>query len=145
MIVTCRSRSRHEDTWWIEDGGSRHLFLWATTGLCMSDKESQGPPPWAPGEGGALIIELDNDGSPLTLCTFRRRRGEDRSGIWNILTVCELRGIDYLESLSGEIRGDGSFDFYFVPDDGSRAALIAFVEATDPRLHFEEDDSWVFE
>jgi len=110
----------------------------------MSDNESQGPPPWAPGEGGALIIELDNDGTPLTLCTFRRRRGEDRSDIWNIITVCDLRGIDPLgRTLSGEIQSDGGFEFHVEPDDSSRAALIAFVEATDPRLHFEKRD-WVF-
>ena len=105
----------------------------------------------APGEGGALIIELDNDGTPLTLCAFRRRRGADRSDIWHIADVCELRGIDPLEPLLfGEIQGDGSFNFYGVPDHSSRPALIAFVEATDPRLHFEEDDPydldrWVFE
>ena len=64
--------------------------------------------------------------------------------------MCELRGIDPLEPLFGEIQGDGSFNFCNVPDESSRLALIAFVEATDPRLHFEEHDpddvdSWVFE
>ena len=105
----------------------------------MSDNESQGPPPWTPGEDGALIIELDNEGTPLTLCAFRRRRGADRSDIWHIADVCELRGIDPLEPmLSGEIQSDGGFYFHVEPDDSSRPALIAFVEATDPRLHFEE-------
>lgn len=143
MIVTCCSRSRHEDAWWIEDGGSRHLFLWATTGFCMSDNESQGPPPWAPGESGALIIELDNDGTPLRLCTFRRRRGEGRSDSWHVFDVCELRGIDY-PPLSGEIQSDGGFSFHITPDESAQGALVAFIEATDSRLHFE-DDGWVFE
>jgi len=112
----------------------------------MSDNESQDPPPWAPGEDGALIIERDNDGTPLTLGTFRRRRGEDRSGIWHVFDVCELRGIDPLgRMLSGEIQSDGGFYFHVEPDDSSRAALIAFVEATDQRLHFEDDPDWVFE
>ena len=118
--------------------------LWPTTGFRMSDNESQGPPPWAPGERGALIIELDNDGTPLTLWTFRRRRGEDRSGIWNILTVCELRGLDPLKPrTAAEIAADGGFSFHTTPDESAHGALVAFIEATDSRLHFE-DDGWVF-
>jgi len=100
----------------------------------------------APGEGGALIIELDNDGTPLTLCAFRRRRGADRSDIWHIADVCELRGIDPLEPLLfGEIQGDGGFSFHIPPDESAQEALAAFIEATDSRLHFDPDPPWVYE
>jgi len=113
----------------------------------MSDQESQGPPPWTPGEDGALIVELDNDGTPLTLWTFRRRRGEDRSDIWNIFDVCELRGLDPLKPrTSAEIATDGGFSFHITPDESAQGALVPFIEATDPRLHFDPSDldSWVF-
>lgn len=111
----------------------------------MSNPDTREPAPWAPEEYGAFIVQLGADNEPFALHTFVRQRGTEPREIWNILTVCELREVDPM-SPSGWIAGDGGFNFWLPAqmDDRWRKALIAFIEATDPRLHLDENDEWTF-
>lgn len=118
----------------------------------MSNPDTHNPAPWSPDEIGAFIVQLGTGGEPHALHTFSRRRGTDPSTMWHVADVCDLRGVDPCASPCGSIEPDGRFMFFHLGGlaDSSKARLIAFVEAADPRLHFEEFDpsdvtSWTFE
>lgn len=117
----------------------------------MSNGQIQDPGDWAPGAEGGFFVVMDASGKPLALHTFKSRRAPDSSDRWTATEVRELRGVDPLSSMpSGSIENDGGFDFGMSVDGASKAALAAFIEAEDPRLHFEEIDFddltvWKFE